>query len=60
MGLAPYGEPKYVGIIKDRIIDIKQDGTFKLNMEFFKYHRGLRMTSKNFTKFWKKTKKVRN
>ena len=48
MGLAPYGEAKYVSIIKDNLIDIKKDGTFKLNMSYFKFHRGLRMTSKKF------------
>ena len=48
MGLAPYGEAKYVSIIKDNLIDIKNDGTFKLNMSYFKFHRGLRMTSKKF------------
>ena len=48
MGLAPYGSPKYVAKIKNNLIDIKEDGTFKLNMKFFKYHRGLKMISKNF------------
>ena len=48
MGLAPYGIPKYVQKIKDHLIDIKDDGTFRLNMSYFKYHRGLRMTSRKF------------
>ena len=48
MGLAPYGEPKYIGLIKENLIDIKKDGTFKLNMSYFKFHRGLRMTSRKF------------
>ena len=48
MGLAPYGEAKYVNLIKDNLIDIKKDGTFKLNMSYFKFHRGLRMTSRKF------------
>ena len=48
MGLAPYGKPIYEKKIKDNLIDIKDDGTFKLNMTFFKYHRGFRMTSKKF------------
>tara|TARA_A100001388_G_C28762644_1_gene498706 strand:- start:462 stop:2318 length:1857 start_codon:yes stop_codon:yes gene_type:complete len=48
MGLAPYGEPKYVDAIKDHLIDIKDDGTFKLNMSYFEYHRGFRMTSRKF------------
>jgi carbamoyltransferase len=48
MGLAPYGTPKYSKKIKDNLIDIKDDGTFNLDMSFFKYHRGFRMTSKKF------------
>ena len=48
MGLAPYGKPKYVSLIKENLIDIKPDGTFRLDMKFFKYHRGLRMTSSKF------------
>ncbi len=52
MGLAPYGQPIYVNKIKENIIDIKDDGTFKLNMKYFKYHRGFRMTSKEFHKLF--------
>ena len=48
MGLAPYGKPIYEKKIKENLIDIKDDGTFKLNMTFFQYHRGFRMTSKKF------------
>ena len=48
MGLAPYGEPKYVDKIKDNLIDIKDDGTFRLDISFFKYHRGFRMTGRKF------------
>ena len=48
MGLAPYGEPKYVEKIKNNLIDIKNDGTFRLNLQFFKFHRGFRMTSQRF------------
>ena len=48
MGLAPYGQPKFVKEIKDYLIDIKDDGTFKLDMSYFKYHRGFRMTSRKF------------
>ncbi len=48
MGLAPYGKPKYVDMILDKIISLNQDGSFKLNMKFFNYHRGLTMTSKFF------------
>jgi len=52
MGLAPYGEPKYINKIKDNLIDIKDDGTFKLNIDFFKFHRGFRMTSRKFHKLF--------
>ncbi len=48
MGLAPYGEPKFVNIIKDKIIDIKEDGSFRLNQDYFNYATGLTMTNKNF------------
>jgi carbamoyltransferase len=48
MGLAPYGEPKYVKAIYDRLIDIKPDGTFRLNMEYFNYCTGLTMTGRKF------------
>ena len=49
MGLAPYGEPKYKQIILDKLIDLKDDGTFKLNMEYFNYATGLTMTNKKFS-----------
>lgn len=52
MGLAPYGEPKYVDTIKDHLIDIKEDGTFRLDISYFKYHRGFRMTSRKFHKLF--------
>ena len=52
MGLAPYGQPKYVDLIKDNLIDIKEDGTYKLDMFFFKYHRGFQMTSRRFNKLF--------
>ncbi len=48
MGLAPYGEPKYVKTILDNLVDVKPDGTFRLNMEYFAYCTGLRMTSDKF------------
>ncbi|RMH34361.1 MAG: hypothetical protein D6690_10780 [Nitrospirae bacterium] len=48
MGLAPYGEPKYVHRIKDHLIDIKNDGSFRLNIEYFDYATGLRMTNERF------------
>jgi carbamoyltransferase len=48
MGLAPYGEPKYVDLILDNIIDLKEDGTFRLDMSYFNYATGLTMTNKKF------------
>jgi carbamoyltransferase len=48
MGLAPYGEPKYASLIRKHLIDIKSDGSFRLNMEYFNYCAGLTMTSKKF------------
>jgi len=48
MGLAPYGEPKYVDLILDKLIDLKADGTFRLNMDYFNYATGLTMTNQRF------------
>lgn len=48
MGLAPYGEPKYVKTILDNVVDVKPDGTFRLNMDYFDYCTGLRMTNSKF------------
>ncbi|GBF82499.1 carbamoyltransferase family protein [Aphanothece sacrum] len=48
MGLAPYGEPKYVDLIFENLIDLKDDGTFRLNMKYFNYATGLTMTNQNF------------
>ncbi len=52
MGLAPYGEPIYTNLIKDNLIDIKDDGSFKLNMEYFNYCSGLTMTNSKFHKLF--------
>lgn len=52
MGLAPYGEPKYVKAIIDNLIDIKPDGTFRLNMMYFNYATGLSMTNHAFAKLF--------
>ena len=49
MGLAPYGNPKYKNKILDALIDLKDDGSFKLNMKYFNYATGLTMTNKNFS-----------
>ena len=48
MGLAPYGKPKYVQTIYDHLIDLKPDGTFRLNMDYFDYCTGLAMTNRRF------------
>ncbi len=55
MGLAPYGEPKYIDLIKNNLIDIKKDGSFKLAQEFFDYATGLKMTSNKFDKLFKQS-----
>jgi carbamoyltransferase len=52
MGLAPYGEPKYVDTILDKLIDLKEDGSFKLNMKYFNYCTGLTMTNGRFNKLF--------
>jgi len=52
MGLAPYGEPKYVQTILDNLIDLKEDGTFQLNMRYFNYAVGLTMTNREFDKLF--------
>ncbi len=48
MGLAPYGEPKYKDLIYNNLIDVKEDGSFKMDMRFFDYNVGLKMTNKKF------------
>lgn len=52
MGLAPYGEPKYVDIILNELMDLKEDGSFKLNMKYFNFAAGLTMTNSNFNKLF--------
>lgn len=52
MGLAPYGEPKYVQTILDNLIDLKEDGSFKLNMKYFDYAAGLTMTNRKFNRLF--------
>ncbi len=58
MGLAPYGEPKYTELIEKNLINIKEDGSFRLNLSFFNYTTGLTMTNDKFTKLFKR--KVRD
>ena len=48
MGLAPYGEPKYYTTILEHLIDLKSDGTFRLNLDYFDYCTGLKMTNDKF------------
>ena len=52
MGLAPYGEPKFAQQIYDHLIDLKDDGTFRINQEYFDYCTGLRMTNAKFDKLF--------
>jgi carbamoyltransferase len=52
MGLAPYGEPKYVDLILDNLLDLKEDGTFRLNMKYFNYATGLTMTNGQFDRLF--------
>ncbi len=48
MGLAPYGEPTYVNVIKDNLLDLREDGSFRLNLKYFGYLDGLTMTNRAF------------
>jgi carbamoyltransferase len=48
MGLAPYGEPKYVDLILDTLLDVKEDGSYRLDMSYFNYATGLTMTNRKF------------
>ncbi len=48
MGLAPYGTPRFAGLIRDELIDLKQDGSFQMNLAYFDYVGGLRMTNERF------------
>ena len=52
MGLAPYGEPKYKDLILDKLIDLKEDGSFKMDMRYFGFCNGLRMTNWRFEKLF--------
>ena len=52
MGLAPYGKPKYTDLIFQQIIDVKDDGSFKMNMKYFNYAAGLTMTNSKFSKLF--------
>lgn len=52
MGLAPYGEPRFVPLIRKELLDIRPDGSFRLNMAYFEYARGLRMTGRAFERLF--------
>jgi carbamoyltransferase len=52
MGLAPYGEPKYVDLIKEKLIDVKDDGSYALDSDYFTYCQGLRMTGAKFAELF--------
>ena len=52
MGLAPYGEPRYVDLILQRMIDLKEDGSFRMDMSYFNYCQGLTMTSRKFDRLF--------
>jgi len=55
MGLAPYGKPKFKDLIIDKLLDLKEDGSFKLNMKYFNYATGLTMTNDKFSKLFGKS-----
>ncbi len=57
MGLAPYGEPKYKDLIINELIDLKDDGSFRLNMKYFNYATGLTMTNDKFSRLFGKKKR---
>lgn len=52
MGLAPYGEPKYADVIREKLIDLKPDGSFRLDQSYFNYSAGLTMTSQKFERLF--------
>ncbi len=52
MGLAPYGDPKYVDLILDKVIDLKEDGSFRMDMSYFAYCHAMVMTSRKFDKLF--------
>jgi carbamoyltransferase len=52
MGLAPYGDPKYVALIKDKLAEVRDDGSIRMNHEYFSYSQGLRMTNRAFDRIF--------
>ncbi|TWT63593.1 carbamoyltransferase family protein [Rubinisphaera italica] len=57
MGLAPYGEPVYADLIRKHLIDLKPDGSFRLDMKYFQYCQGLTMTSRHFDRLFGHTRR---
>ena len=53
MGLAPYGKPIYADLIKNKLLDIKDDGSFRLNQDYFDYSTGFKMTNEKFSDLFK-------
>ena len=54
MGLAPYGQPIYSDLIEEKLIDIKDDGSFRIDQSYFDYSIGFKMTNNKFNKLFKK------
>ena len=54
MGLAPYGKPIYTKLIEEKLIDIKNDGSFRLDQSYFDYSTGFKMTNNKFSKLFKR------
>jgi len=52
MGLAPYGEPRYADVIRDRLLDLREDGSFRMDMRYFNYCQGLTMTGRGFARLF--------
>ncbi len=52
MGLAPYGEPRYAGLIREKLIDLREDGSFRLNLDYFGYLDGMAMTNGRFERLF--------
>lgn len=52
MGLAPYGEPRYADLIREHLIDLKEDGSFRMDQRYFRYSTGLRMTNRRFDRLF--------
>src|SRR5207248_1086833 len=52
MGLAPYGTPKYAALIREHLIEVKDDGSFRMNLDYFNYTRGLTMTNARFDRLF--------